>query len=135
MKRDSRCSPQKLEVGKRFKMFRERIGKTQYELAAELTVSQSAVANIERGKVFPGIWHLYYFHFHHTLSINWLLTGHGRMFMGEKPENGKYDELFSMMRIPAVEQVIFAKLTEAKALLRNEIQSYFEEKGKKIGLS
>lgn len=117
----------KEKVGDRFHRFRDTLGKAQHELGNELKVSQSTIANIERGKSFPNINYLHYFYFTYRLNINWLLTGDGDMFLKEKDEDDSYVDLVNMMQVPLIEKIILAKLVESKALLREEIRTYFKK--------
>ena len=43
------------------------------------------------------------------------------MFFEGKSVDKKYLELINLMQVPVIEQVIFAKLTEIKVLMKNEI--------------
>ncbi len=133
----------KVEIGKRFRRFREAIKKAQHELAAELGIYQSTITNIERGKTFPNIRYLQYFYFEYNLNINWLLTSQGEMKMQhyqinpnassimechisyDDPMYKKYEALVNYMQVPEVEQLILARLTEAKALFKEEIKEFF----------
>jgi transcriptional regulator with XRE-family HTH domain len=135
--------PIKKEVGKRFRQFREEIKKAQHELASELNIYQSTITNIERGKTFPNIKYLQYFYHKYHLNINWLLTDEGEMFVHHyhtnpnavsvmdchleynDPRYQQYAELFNYMQVPEVEQVILARLTEAKALFKEQIADFF----------
>jgi transcriptional regulator with XRE-family HTH domain len=123
----------KEEIGDRFRQFRESIGKAQHELAGELNVSQSTIANIERGKAFPNINYLHYFYNNYQLSINWLLIGRGEMLTKGRNMNEKYQELINLMQVPVIEQLILAKLAEIKALLRNEIKAFYDKKSEENG--
>ncbi|MGD2092201.1 MAG: hypothetical protein PVH61_38895 [Candidatus Aminicenantes bacterium] len=38
-----------------------------------------------------------------------------------------YEELFTLMRIPVIEQIILAKLAALKLIAKNEIDSFLEE--------
>ncbi len=123
----------KKAVGKRFRRFRETIGKAQHQMASELGISQSTIANIERGKAFPNISYLQHFISNYNLNINWLLSEEGeiRYCHGELVKD-KYLELMALMNIPVIEQVILAKLIELKALLKDEIKAFKEEKKKEL---
>jgi transcriptional regulator with XRE-family HTH domain len=124
----------KEEIGSRFRRFRESIGKVQHELAAELKISQSTIANIERGKAFPNINYLHYFYNNYQLNINWLLIGQGDMFSKGKTMNEKYRELINLMQVPVIEEIILAKLTEIKALLKDEIKAFYGKKNEEKGV-
>ena len=119
----------KRDIGSRFRLFRESIDKAQHEIATELNISQSTIANIERGKAFPNINYLHYFYTGYYLNVNWLLTGQGKMLYKGDPINEKYLELMNLMQISMIEQVIFAKLVELKVLLKDEIKAFQQKEG------
>jgi transcriptional regulator with XRE-family HTH domain len=119
-------------VGLRFRKFREEIGRVQREMGEELNISQSTVANIERGKAFPNITYLHYFYHKYRLNINWLLTGRGQMFFQGKSVDKNYLELINLMQVPIIEQMIFAKLTEVKVVLKDEIEAFYKEREEDI---
>lgn len=112
-------------MGERFRIFRESIGKAQHELAGELLVSQSTIANIERGKAFPNISYLHHLYRNYRLNIHWMLLDQGEMMTRKHPRGEKYEDLFNMMQVPIVEDLIFAKLVEMKALLKEPINAYW----------
>jgi transcriptional regulator with XRE-family HTH domain len=134
----------KKSVGLRFRKFREALKKTQYDLAAELQVYQSTITNIELGKTFPKINYLHHLHNKYRLNLNWLLREKGDMFLPKElngfgisfigrphvkygdPMYDKYVELFTLMQIQVIEQVILAKLVELKALMKDEVKEFYE---------
>ena len=136
----------KKEIGRRFKRFRESIKKPQYELAAELNLDQTSISAIENGNAFPKISYLNYLTAHYHLNLNWLSNDSGEMILhgGERAkasllyrlfspidENdgrfAEYVELIKSMRHPDVEQIIFGKKAELKALLKDRLKPYLEE--------
>lgn len=136
-------NPLKIEIGKRFRKFREEIKKAQHELAGELNIYQSTITNIERGKTFPNIRYLQHFYKKYQLNINWLLTNEGDMLIFQyhtnpnalsvmdchlnynDPKYLQYAELFNYMQVPEVEQVVLSRLTESKALFKEQIADFF----------
>jgi transcriptional regulator with XRE-family HTH domain len=134
----------KKEVGIRFKAFRLNQGKAQHLLASELHVHQSTITNIEHGTTFPKISYLFYFFETYGLNINWLITGEGKMYLKDNneteaapqirlphvkyghPTYAQYTDLASLMRVPVIEQVILAKLTECRILFKEEVKDFFE---------
>lgn len=142
-KNDNTLKDLKKEVGMRFKAFRLDLKKAQNVLAAELQVHQSTITNIEHGTTFPKINYLYYFYENYKLNLNWLVTGDGKMYLQpyEKIiaqrimtspqdygdiEYDKYQDLSTMMQIPVIEQVIFAKLSECKILFKDYIKDHYK---------
>jgi transcriptional regulator with XRE-family HTH domain len=142
-------NPMKIEIGKRFRRFRESIKKAQHELAAELNIYQSTITNIERGKTFPNIRYLIHFYKKYQLNINWLLTNDGDMLVYHyhtnpnavsvmdchirynDPKYMQYAELFNYMQVPEIEQVILARLIEFKALFKDQIAGYYAREAAK----
>ena len=144
--KDLKESELKKAVGLRFKQFREFIEKSQAELAEELHLKKYMISNIEKGKIFP-CFHLQQYLFnHYQLDLNWLYMGSGEMIIttGEKsindhvrkitshmdendPKYEKYAELVRLMNIPAIENIIFAKLAEIKILASKEINALLTE--------
>ncbi len=139
----------KEDVGTRFKAFRIDKKKAQHVLAGELNVHQSTITNIEHGTTFPKISYLFYFYAKYGLNINWLITGKGDMYLGgqkdgkqtEKiylpqldygnPIYNQYAELAHLVQVPAIEQVLLAKLTECKILFKDEVKEFFDMKKQK----
>lgn len=138
----------KEQVGRRFKEFRISQKKAQHILAEELRVHQSTITNIEHGTTFPKINYLQYFYEKNGLNINWLVTGEGDMFMDSvrknvgadkimyphvqygDPNYAIYLELTNLMQVPVVEQVILAKLSEAKVLFKEQVRDFLEQQNK-----
>ena len=130
----------KVEIGARFKVFREIIDRTPEQLAADLEAPVSEIMAIEDGRIFPKIVYLYYFYGHYGLNINWLIGNVGTMFVkkdprklterfASKPTSGSaghrkndYFELLELMEIPAIKDSIMATLLEIKTLLKKEIK-------------
>ncbi|MCK4762442.1 MAG: helix-turn-helix transcriptional regulator [Candidatus Aminicenantes bacterium] len=128
----------RIEVGVRFKVFREIIDITQSQLAAELDVPQFEIVEIEEGRVFPNTLFLHYLYEEYGLNINWLMAKVGPMFNEKDPKNlgatypvrppvregdprfELYKELMELMEIPAIKRSIEAALLEIKTLLKKE---------------
>jgi len=128
-------------MGDRFRLFREKIGKSREELAKEMNRSVELVKKIEKGESLPPTKGLYYFLETYKLDINWLLFGKSTPSQPEKPNGGlppslikkyckkhkipvkeQYDELLELLQIPSVYQFVFAKLIECKHTFNVEIK-------------
>jgi DNA-binding XRE family transcriptional regulator len=129
----------KKEIGKRFKEFRMFLQKSREELVDELRVSKSTINTIEWGQCFPGIPVQNYLNIHYHLNLNWLLTGKGEMILPPGNDSkiaesfklddltgvvDSYEEFFTLMRIPVIEQQIFSKLAELKLIAKDEIKKF-----------
>jgi len=144
-KKDLKEEALKKETGMRFKQFREFINKSQTKLAEELQVPQDSISKIERGKIFPGLILYRYLNVQYHLNINWLIHGSGEMTLSllkkkyldlpehlsqideNDPRYANYVELFKLLRVRFIEDIIFAKLTEMKVIAKKQIDSFFEE--------
>lgn len=137
----------KKEVGVRFKLFRLDKKKAQHILASELQVHQSTITNIEKGTTYPKVSYLNYFYEKYGLNLNWLVTGDGKQYMEEAEYKGasrimatdseyesdkydKYQEFNTLMKIPVIEQVMFAKLSECKILFKDNVKEFFDKQKK-----
>ncbi len=136
------CPTPKKEIGKRFKKFRESIGKSQTQLAKELNLYQSTITNIEVGKTFPNIKYLQYFFLTYGLNANWLMNNSGEMIITSEerdptvtsllpchlpkddPKYKSYLELMRMMKHPVIEQILLAKLAELIITAKVEIKEF-----------
>jgi len=145
-KKDLKEEALKKETGMRFKQFREFINKNQTKLAEELQVPQDSISKIERGKTFPDLILQRYLNIQYHLNINWLIHGSGEMILSplkkkkyldlpehlsqideNDPRYANYVELFKLLRVRFIEDIIFAKLTEIKVIAKKQIDSFFEE--------
>jgi len=72
---------QRKEVGQRFREFREDLKITQREMGRRLNMIQSSITAVETGKSLPTIPVIMFLYENHGLSITWLLTGKGSMYM------------------------------------------------------
>jgi transcriptional regulator with XRE-family HTH domain len=115
----------KKELGCRFREVRHTTNLSQKELADRYSTSQSSIANIERGSVYPNLILLYRLNHDYKLNITWLLTGKGDMFIQHEaisgihriPLSDRYVELINFMKHPDMERIILSKLTELQMIL------------------
>lgn len=128
----------KKEIGQRFRVFRQAIGKKQIQLARELKVSPSAITFIERGTCFPKLNYINYLHGYYRLNIDWLLGRKVPMFLpvvreGKEcasflpchipyhdPVYGMYVELMELMEVPGVERAILEESARIKRAFKNK---------------
>jgi len=128
----------KLEMGIRFRVFREIIDLTIQQLADQLGISPDTIEEYEEGLAFPDIQVLHFMYDNYGLNVNWLVGRVGEMFnekdpkqlkklFAHKPLSGsdpsRLDalmELFELMEIPMIEESIMAALLEVKTLLKKQ---------------
>jgi len=69
------------QIGKRFRLIREKIGITQSDLGEKLGIQFQHVSKYERGETVPTWENLIKLNELYEVNINWLLTGKGKMFL------------------------------------------------------
>ena len=85
----------KKAMGKRFKQFRELIGKSKKELAEEAEealIMDERINLLEKGAIIPDIIFIQYFTEEYGLNLTWLIKGTGKPFFkkGRKTRPGVY---------------------------------------------
>ena len=78
-----------IEIGKRLEEFRHHLGVELEELAENSGINRSFLANAETGRQNPSFDFLAKLIASYTVSMDWLLTGRGEMFM-RPPEHHLY---------------------------------------------
>ncbi len=73
--------PIKSDIGKRFGDIRIKIGLTQTELAGQMGCGRSNISLIENGKNLPGGSILITLKSKYKVSLDWLFSGEGSMFI------------------------------------------------------
>jgi SOS-response transcriptional repressor LexA len=68
-------------IGKKFIELRKQLKLSQKAMSKELSVSQSAISQIEKGKTSPASELLQNISKAYNININWLLTGIGSMYI------------------------------------------------------
>lgn len=82
------------ELGKRIKMVREELHINQREFAAKMEISGSLLSQVESGKKNPVYEFLYKLMKEYHVSLDWLFTGKGEMFLRRKPEDEPGEEKY-----------------------------------------
>ncbi|MGE5344117.1 MAG: helix-turn-helix domain-containing protein [Candidatus Omnitrophota bacterium] len=79
----------------RLKSLRETLNLTQKEFAESIGMDPTYYSKIELGTIHPGFDFFYSTSETHRLSLNYLFTGKGAMFINERPKDGyrKYEIL------------------------------------------
>ena len=126
-------------VGKRFEAFRRVLCLNRGQLAAELNVSIKTIEEIENGETLPDLYMLKYLNKQYGLDINWMLFGHGVVIFSRSMEAGKElktkkpkkisvksretMEQWELMKVPLIENIIFAKMEEVKMVFKDQIKA------------
>jgi len=66
---------QRAEIGKRIKLLRQELGKTQIDMSKILRIQQSAISKLERGDIMPTVDNLLKLNKISGRSIDWVLKG------------------------------------------------------------
>ena len=108
-----------MDIGKRIKMIREKLGLTQQEMASKLGYKMLTISRWERGERTPSLNDLSKLAELYGVNLHWLLTGEGRMFRFEVPDiPGIEDderELLALLREnPELKPLIIKLLKAAK---------------------
>jgi transcriptional regulator with XRE-family HTH domain len=114
----------KKAIGRRFREFRETIGMKRIDMAKLCKVSQSLISNFENGRAILHTKYLIILNRELRLNIHWLFGGQGPMHLKDKETREKYSELEQLLNVPEVEQVLLAKLIEAKEIFHDEIEAF-----------
>ena len=123
----------KKAVGRRFREFRETIGMKRNDMAKLCKVSQALIGNFENGRAVIHTKYLIILTRNLRLNTLWLLTGLGPMRLKDKDTRDPHAELRQLLKIPEVEQVLLAKLIEAKEMFHDEIETFFASGSKSKG--
>ena len=73
-------------IGERIKLFRNNKGLSQQDLSNQTQISRSYVSTVEAGRQDPSFAFIKTLSTSYGLSIDWLLSGNGKMFMDEVSE-------------------------------------------------
>ncbi|MCP4219453.1 MAG: helix-turn-helix domain-containing protein [bacterium] len=135
---------QKIEVGVRFQLFREAIGKDRVELSKEIGCIPGHLQRVENGEIAPNFNYMPILINKYGLNANLLFldTSEDSRFEEKSiqeqlkesckhrsiPVSEEYEELFELMQVPAVRDSVFFKLQETKRYLKNEIAEFFNTK-------
>jgi transcriptional regulator with XRE-family HTH domain len=88
----------KNQIGKRFKIFRQSVGKSIIEFSSEISLPIVILSNFEEDDNFnPGFSHFINFYKRYGLNGNWLLTGEGNIFLYKGPQTP--DHAFQLDRV------------------------------------
>jgi len=100
-------------IGNRFREFRKSILMSRTNMGRHLNLTYNSIANFETGRLLPGTGTLLRLYTEFKLNPLWLVAGDGPMIHGKSGDED-YDELFKLIKIPFIKQIIFARLIEAK---------------------
>jgi transcriptional regulator with XRE-family HTH domain len=133
----------KKQMGERFRQARQHIGLSQLELGNLLGLTQSNIARIETGRVFPRLSVCHYLRWHHTISLNWLITGKGEMVLKDedvvkKMDFGEYesevrDMVYYLAQVPGLRYPVIKLFMDYKLDHKKEIYEALQKREEKTG--
>jgi transcriptional regulator with XRE-family HTH domain len=131
----------KKEIGDRMRKIRKALGYTQEKMVEFFDIGRANYSRIEKGEVWPGANILYTLRTKFDISLDWLITNSGKMFVrerekkgdGEKVNFGEYSkEVKELLRyiekIPMVKHAILSYFLEYKIKNQDIIQQFLDNR-------
>ena len=130
----------KKEIGDRMRKMRKTLGFTQEKMVEFFDIGRANYSRIEKGEVWPGanILHTLRTKFH--ISLDWLITNTGKMYIQEpekkvyykKADFGEYTKEVKELlgyseKIPMVKHAILSYFLEYKVKNQEIIQQFLED--------
>jgi transcriptional regulator with XRE-family HTH domain len=130
----------KKAMGKRFKQFRELIGKSKKELAEEAEealIMDERINLLEKGAIIPDIIFIQYFTEEYGLNLTWLIKGTGKPFFkkGRKTRPGVYAlTMENGINSPIIQEIIrLNRQAKVKDFPKTRPQNWAEVDGRMMG--
>ncbi len=130
----------KKEIGDRMRKIRKTLGYTQEKMVEFFDIGRANYSRIEKGEVWPGANILHTLRTKFNVSLDWLITNTGKMFIrerekkgdGERVEFGEYtQEVKELLRyiekVPMVKHAILSYFLEYKIKNQEIIQQFLED--------
>ena len=130
----------KKEIGDRMRKIRKTLGYTQEKMVEFFDIGRANYSRIEKGEVWPGANILHTLRTKFNVSLDWLITNTGKMFIrerekkgdGERVEFGEYTkEVKELLRyiekVPMVKHAILSYFLEYKIKNQEIIQQFLED--------
>lgn len=91
----------KIECGKRLKQLREAIGKTQQEVAQDLSISVDTLRKLEQGKRMPSAWIIDILGDYYKITTDYIISGKSEppMEAFENPDSTSPEKKIILERI------------------------------------
>jgi transcriptional regulator with XRE-family HTH domain len=130
----------KKEIGDRMRKIRKSLGYTQEKIVEFFDIGRANYSRIEKGEVWPGANILHTLRTKFNISLDWLITNNGRMYIrerekkaySEKADFGEYsDEVKELLKyiekVPMVKHAILSYFLEYKIKNQEIIQQFLDE--------
>jgi transcriptional regulator with XRE-family HTH domain len=130
----------KKEIGDRMRKIRKTLGYTQEKMVAFFDIGRANYSRIEKGEVWPGANILHTLRTKFNISLDWLITNTGKMFIrerekkgyGERVDFGEYAKevkelLMYIEKVPMVKHAILSYFLEYKIKNQEIIQQFLDD--------
>ena len=131
----------KKEIGDRMRTIRKTLGFTQEKMVEFFEIGRANYSRIEKGEVWPGANILHTLRTKFNVSLDWLITNTGKMFIrerekkgyGERVDFGEYTkEVIELLRyiekVPMVKHAILSYFLEYKIKNQEIIQQFLDDR-------
>jgi transcriptional regulator with XRE-family HTH domain len=116
----------KKSIGKRVQEIRTALDIKQEALSKRLGCSRSNLSQVENGLIFPGFFILAALRKEFDVSVDWLLSGEGSMFIEEK-EKGLY--LLDFGKNTDEVKEMLEEMKESRVLMYRMLSEFFSQVG------
>lgn len=128
------------EIGMRIRKIRKVLSYTQTQMVSFFDIGRANYSRIEKGEIFPTATILNTLRKEFHVSLDWLITNEGEMFLPQKQKKeerkrlnfGKYNEeindlLFHMEKVPMLRHAVLGFFLEYRLKNHHIIQQVLEE--------
>jgi transcriptional regulator with XRE-family HTH domain len=112
-------------IGKRIREVRKKLGLSQFQFAAHLGCGRSNISQIENGFFFPTASLLAALKSKFNVSLDWLFSGEGSMFTGEKE---KHIDLLDFKENSNDIITMLREMKKSKFIMHRVLAEFFEIK-------
>jgi transcriptional regulator with XRE-family HTH domain len=117
----------KKEIGTRMRHVRKALGFTQNKMVSYFDIGRANYSRIEKGEIFPGPVILNTLKVRFDVSLDWLITGQGEMFLRDHDHKpGKRDNIVNLNDFPQ-EMKDLMKYMEKVPMVRHAVLGFFIE--------
>ena len=115
----------KNSLGERLKQARKKIGLNQVEFGKQLGCGRSNISSIENGVFFPTASLLWELKSKFNVSLDWLFSGEGSMFIEEKEKNL---ELLDFKEYSNDIKIMLQEMKNSRSIMHRVLAEFFEIK-------
>ncbi len=138
----------KRDIGQRMRKIRKALAYTQEQMVSHFDIGRANYSRIEKGEVHPGATILNTLRTHFNVSLDWLITNNGKMFLKDRDENNEETKidfgqssrevrelLDYMQKVPMVKHAMLSYFLEYKLRNRKIIDEVIGENNSDDDLS